>query len=500
MAWGDIGDFLKRLVRGVGGQRQAPRLPPPIPSTPPFNPDAPVLQRPRPRLDQTQPSMPLLERPRQLFPLSEDYSQPSPAGQSQAAAMGRPRQVLPMDTLPPPIRPEEQMPLPAIDLYRKLPRAPERREYEPGAEGLSEYERDLETYEPENHNSRLRSVLLGLGRGALTGLASGGSLGSALGGALAGGAMHGIDPSMDEWMHRDAELRRVQGRLDEEQKRRKAGLETKKLEADIALTGANAIKALRPPETEYGTYEGKDGFYAYPKSDPSKIFKLPVTPKGRPITPHWAGNKWRYIDDDGTARDITDAQGNPITDPEKAPVMVNGFWTTQGEAAKATAKAGEAKYEDEVKGREGEYADKLKSWEEAKGAGAELRKLREEVDKAKLEAANPKDPQEAKYWQGQAALLEERLKKRSAEVSATYGEYLDHDEYGWPTLPKPRPTKPPPPPRPEPVIQRPESKAKGVKNKADVEAYRAAYKKRFNKEISYEQAKQAISRDYDVRD
>lgn len=50
---------------------------------------------------------------------------------------------------------------------------------------------------PTDHNGRLKSTLIGLGRGALDGFIHGG-LGGAIGGAAVGGISHAADPSLDE--------------------------------------------------------------------------------------------------------------------------------------------------------------------------------------------------------------------------------------------------------------------------------------------------------------
>lgn len=56
---------------------------------------------------------------------------------------------------------------------------------------------DMSMETPHDHNGRLKSVLIGAGRGALQGLIHGG-IGGALGGAAAGGVLHAADPSSDE--------------------------------------------------------------------------------------------------------------------------------------------------------------------------------------------------------------------------------------------------------------------------------------------------------------
>lgn len=134
-----------------------------------------------------------------------------------------------------------------------------------------QYLSDLQSYKPENHNSRGASI----GLGGWRGLQRGGIVGG-----LMGLVSHAIDPSEDERFHNEREIGRTTGELGQRLGLRRADLEMQGMEAEAELRRANAVKALQPPKPDYQRVEGDDGYYQYDPMNPTApALKLPIPAK-----------------------------------------------------------------------------------------------------------------------------------------------------------------------------------------------------------------------------
>ncbi len=106
------------------------------------------------------------------------------------------------------------------------------------------YRRQVNEYKPEDHNGRLKSIIIQAIRGLADGYNRTGSVAGALSGAAVGGIAGGVDPSQDEYFHNEnyakpRSFERVKEQLGIEKE--KAGIVES--EADAAWKQQQAIEA-----------------------------------------------------------------------------------------------------------------------------------------------------------------------------------------------------------------------------------------------------------------
>lgn len=212
----------------------------------------------------------------------------------------------------------------------------------------------LQSYKPENHNSRLKSILIGLGRGYLQG---------GLVGAVTGGVAHGVDPSLDEKYANERDIaktsRAVAQGITYKQSQSKLADDASKR----ALEDAQAFKALNPTyrptapiTTDQGIFDRNPDGSLKPLIDPTT--KKPLTHattqgnyEGKKYVPdpqnpnHRIAETWRF-----------DAKGNPVAKVgEQSESLVDGAWISSGQATTAKATAGQRSWDQSFRQNEFSY-------------------------------------------------------------------------------------------------------------------------------------------------
>lgn len=202
----------------------------------------------------------------------------------------------------------------------------------------------LEAYKPQNHNSRLKSIAIGLGRGYLQG---------GLVGAAVGGVSHGIDPSLDEKYANQRDIARTSHAVAQGVAYKSAQSKLQDDESKRRLEDAQAFKALNPTyrpttpiTTDQGIFDRNPDGSLKPLIDPTT--KKPLTHvtaqgnyEGKKYVPdpqnpnHRIAETWRF-----------DAKGTPVAKVgEQSESLVDGAWISSGQATTAKATAGQRAWE-----------------------------------------------------------------------------------------------------------------------------------------------------------
>jgi hypothetical protein len=176
----------------------------------------------------------------------------------------RPNQeIAPIDaTLGTETTPQEIKPLPGVVNYDPDNQAMRDRVANPRDFVTKRVEDDALEPKPHDHNGRLKSTLIGVGRGALNGLVHGG-LGGAIEGAAVGGISHAVDPSLDEQYAQSknladdrADAAQVIGAQDAQSKARINAANAGYLEDIKPTVALGGLDVKRRAQAEKAAYDG----------------------------------------------------------------------------------------------------------------------------------------------------------------------------------------------------------------------------------------------------
>lgn len=346
-----------------------------------------------------------------------------------------------------------------------------------------EYIRALEQYKPVNRNSRIKSTLLGAGRGALIGLSQG--PGGAIGGALMGGGIGTFNPASDEeWAKRQdlAEAQQQTGRALDFRKKT-SDLATEVVDRD--LKRAQAERALNPrykPDVETdasGNLLSIQGGVATPITD-AKGNRI----RGKQNSKH----EWRNDPFTGRAElwEVTpggsDKKVPGALDASRDLVKTSQGWVKPGTALTADAMVENRDYNrnrqqsldtrhvterrEDIDIRRGDKDEAR--LQRAAGVAAEVTTANAEAGKWQNMAAQTQDPNTKAYYESLAASEKQKAVGKAQELNQAYGDLYEAGpgDGGWAYVK----------PRPQPALQTRPSSGKIQPNEdPDVRAYANQY-------------------------